>query len=102
MRQNRLNTEVAWTYRHDRMLRGSLDALRAYGLNSRRMKCAIGAAVFQRLVPKAFACLQMNTKVCKVKQAMKCKATQMHDVQLIRKVMSALIYNAIHMKKSNQ
>ena len=33
---------------------------------------------------------------------MKVKAAQMHDVLLERKVMSALIYNAVHMKKSNR
>ena len=56
-RSNRLNKEVAFTYRHDRLRRSTYQVLRSHGLVSRRRKCLTGAAMFQRLVPKAFAIL---------------------------------------------
>ena len=46
--------------------------------------------MFQRLVPKAFACLQMHMKVKLVKRKMKLQAIQMHHKKLISKGLSAL------------
>ena len=69
-RTNRLNKDVAFTYRYDRVRRSTFNALRSFGLQSRRLKCLTGAAMFQRLVPKAFACLQMKMRVSSVKRSM--------------------------------
>ena len=62
----------------------------------------MSAALFQRLVPKAFACLQMYKSVQRVKHGMVQKARQMHQLQLARKTLAALIENAIKARQSNQ
>lgn len=72
---NRLNKVVALTYRNDRIKRACFEALRTYTLSSRRSKCVVGAVMFQRLVPKAFACLNMHIRVKKVKSEMMLRAT---------------------------
>ena len=69
-RTNRVNKQVAHTYRHDRVRRQTLSALRSFSMQSRRLKCLTGATMFQRLLPKAFACLQMNMRVSTVKRNM--------------------------------
>ena len=92
-RQNRMNKDVAYTYRFDRLRRSTLNALRSYGLQSRRMKCITGAAMFQRLVPKAFACLQMHVRVKCCKRSMETRANEMYQQRLIGKSMSALNAN---------
>lgn len=53
----RQNKQVASTYRTDRLKRLALTTLRCHSLTSRRHKCLMGAVLFQRLIPKAFACL---------------------------------------------
>lgn len=100
-RDNRLNKQIAHTYRHDRIRRQSLAALRNYSVDSRRMKCLTGAAMFQRLVPKAFACLTMNMRVKKVKAEMRFRANQVFNERLLRKTLKGFVFNSINKKASN-
>lgn len=98
---HRHDSNVARSHKAHRTLRMSLYALRTISQESRRLKCLAGAAMFRRLVPKAFACLQMHSRVSIVKRKMKIDASQFHHESLIRKTMAGLITNARCKRASN-
>ena len=48
--------------------------MRVDSVSARRLRYLYGAVLFQRLVPKAFACLQLNKSKQGVKRGMRAKA----------------------------
>ena len=86
----RQNKEVAFSYRHDKLRRTSFQSLYTHSLVSRRSKCLVGAALFQRLIPKAFACLQMHRKSSQVKKALKQKSDGLRAKILFQKSFKTL------------
>lgn len=101
IRTNRHDTNVARTHYIERVRRTTLYALRTFSQDSRRLKCLAGAAMFRRLVPKAFACLQMHARVSVVRRRMKRDADQVHQESLLRKTFACFVFNATNKKESN-
>ena len=101
-RTNRHDTHVARSHNVERVRRATLFALRTYSRESRRLKCLAGAAMFRRLVPKAFACLQMHSRVSIVKRKMRHDACQFHHESLVRKTLTSLAFNARSKLVSNE
>ena len=91
----RQNKRFADTYRYDRVLRKALVGLSNHAADKRRLRYLCGAALFQRLTPKAFACLKMNTHRQQQKRSQVTKAAVSYDMNLKQKALRGIFKASI-------
>ena len=77
------------------MLRKALSGLVSHAANNRRLRYLLGAALFQRLTPKAFACLKMNTHRQRQKRNHVMQAVMTYELKLKQKGLQAIFMAAV-------
>ena len=77
------------------MLRKAVTALTDHMSNNKRLRYLLGAALFQRLTPKAFACLKMNTHTKRQKRNQVLQAVMTYELKLKQKGFQSIFMGAI-------
>ena len=91
---------MADTYRFDKLKRQAFILVSDHARKQKRLKYLFGAAVFQRLAPKAFACLKINIHRQQTKKARVNRAIEMHETKLKQKAIHSIFMAAVKSVKN--